>query len=82
MNEPAWKRLASRNFLPNEVIALIQTILMSEGEVKMAGNLCGDDAQTFIDVIHEVLSPVSHFPRHDLITSVHLASLFSDSHLP
>jgi len=53
-SEPAWGCLASRAFLPHEVIPLIEAILMSEDEVKMVGNLCGDDAQKFVDVIHEV----------------------------
>ena len=34
---------------------------MSEHEVKVIGNLCGDDAQGFIDVIHEVPTPLLCF---------------------
>ena len=61
VDEPAWKRLASRAFPPHEVVSLIETILMSEDEVKMIGNLCGDDAQNFIDEIHKVSSPPLRF---------------------
>jgi len=61
VDEPAWKRLASRAFLPHGVVSLIETILMSEDEVKMIGNLSGDDAQNFVDVIHEVFSPLLRF---------------------
>ena len=59
--EPTWKRLASRAFLPHEVASLIEATLMSQGEVKMIGNLCGGDAQSFVDVIHEVPSQLLHF---------------------
>ena len=55
-NEPAWKRLVNRASPPHEVISLIETILASENEMKMIGNLCGDNAQSAIDVIHEVPS--------------------------
>jgi len=61
LNDPAWKRLASHAFLPHEVISLIEASLMSQDEVKTIGNLCGDDAQNFIDVIHEVPSPLLYF---------------------
>ena len=61
VNEPAWKRLASRAFHPHEVISLIEAVLTREGEVKVIGNLCGDDAQNFIDVIHEVSSSSLRF---------------------
>ena len=81
--EPAWKRLITRAFLPHEVTSLIELILRSEGEVKMIGNLCGDDAQTFIEVIHEVPSPLPPFPRHGLITFVHrFISPPSNFHFP
>jgi hypothetical protein len=40
---------------------------MSKDEVRMVRDLGGDDAQTFIDVIHEVRSALS-LPRHILIT--------------
>ena len=59
LGEPACKRLISRAFLPHEVIPLIETILASKDAAKVIGDLRGDDAQTFIDVIHEV-----HFPLH------------------
>jgi len=58
---PAWKRLASRAFLPHEVISLIEATLMTQDEVKTIGNLCGDDAQDFVDVVHEVPSPLLCF---------------------
>ena len=55
----ACKRLGSRAFLPYEVISLIETMFTSKGEMKMIRDLCGDEAQTFIDVIYEV--PSTHF---------------------
>jgi len=51
---PACKRLISRTLLPHEMISLIETIFASKDEVKMIRGLRGIDAQTFIDVIHEV----------------------------
>ena len=60
-------RLAGRAFLPYELISLIEAALMSQDEVKTVGNLYGDDAQSFIDVIHEVPSPQLHFRRTVLL---------------
>jgi len=51
---PACKRLISHTLLPHEVISLIETIFASKDEVKTIRGLRGVDAQTFIDVIHEV----------------------------
>jgi len=63
----ACKRLIGRAFSPQEVTSLIEAIFMSEDEVKMVRDLREDDAQTFIDVIHEVCS-VPSFSRHSLFT--------------
>lgn len=63
----ACKRLIGRAFSPQEVTSLIEAIFMSEDEVKMVRDLRGDDAQTFIDVIHEVCSVFS-FLIHSLFT--------------
>ena len=51
---PAWKRLISRPLLPLEAISLIGVIFTSKLEVKKVCDLRGDDAQTFIDGLHEV----------------------------
>jgi hypothetical protein len=48
------KRLISHAYPPPEIISLIEIVFKSEDEVKMIGDLRGDDAQTFIDVIHRV----------------------------
>ena len=58
---PAYKRLISGDFSPQELISLIGAIFTSKDEVRMICNLCGDDAQTFIDVIHEVHSAAFRF---------------------
>ena len=58
---PASKRLISRDFFPHEVISLIETIFASKDEFKVIRDLRGDDAQTFIDVIHEVRTVPSPF---------------------
>jgi hypothetical protein len=58
---PACKRLTSRTFLPHEVISLIEAIFTSQDEVNAIGYLRGDDAQTFIDVIHKVRTHILSF---------------------
>lgn len=58
---PAYKRLISSDFSPQELISLIGAIFTSKDEVKMICNLRGDEAQTFIDIIHEVHSAAFHF---------------------
>jgi hypothetical protein len=80
LDAPACKRLISRTFSPQEVTSLIEAIFMSKDEVRMVRDLRGDDAQTFIDVIHEVRSPL-FLPRHILITCP-LPLLPSNFHLP
>jgi len=55
---------------------------MSQDEVKTIGNLCGDDAQNFIDVIHEVPSPFLHFRCNVLLPLPVSVPPFLDSHLP
>jgi len=67
LGTPACRRLIRCKFSPQEVTSLIEAIFMSEDEVKMVRDLRGDDAQTFIDVIHEVRSVIS-FPRHSVFT--------------
>ena len=56
LNIPACKRLISRTSPPHEIISLIKAIFASKDELKMIRDLRGDDAQTFIDVMHEVRS--------------------------
>ena len=59
LDAPACKRLISRTLSPQEVTSLIEAIFTSKDEVKMVRDLRGDDAQTFIDVIHEVCTTLS-----------------------
>jgi hypothetical protein len=58
---PACRRLISRAFFPDQVISLIAAIFTSRDEVEAIGYLCGDSAQTFIDVVHEVRLHAPHF---------------------
>ena len=57
---PACRRLISRAFFPHQVISLIASIFTSPDEVEAIGYLCGDNAQTFIDVVHEVRLHAPH----------------------
>jgi len=62
LKPPAWKRLISSTVAPHERVALITGIFSDQKEVETIRNLCGDDAQTFVDLIDEVrrcpLSPL------------------------
>jgi hypothetical protein len=58
---PACRRLISRAFFPDQVISLIAAIFTSRDEVEAIGHLRGDNAQTFIDVVHEVRLHSPHF---------------------
>jgi len=65
---PACKRLISKAFFPHEVTSLIETIFTSKDQVKMIGDLRGDDAQAFIDVIHKVcFTPLHFWARSDYL---------------
>ena len=54
---PAWKRLISGPLPTEERISLIAAIFSDSIEVDTVNHLRGDDAQTLVDVIDEVLSP-------------------------
>jgi hypothetical protein len=77
----ACKRLISHAYLPHEAISLIEAVFKSKDEINTIGYLRGDDAQTFIDVIHKVrLHPL--LPRHGLITFTFLGFVAFEFHLP
>lgn len=54
--DPAWRRLISHSLTAEERISLITTISLDDDQVKMVEQLSGDDAQTFVDVIDEVIT--------------------------
>ena len=66
---PAWKYLIDHIYSPREVISLIETAFLDDGEVRLLYDPRGDDAQTFVDVIHEV-RPHIPSPEHGLIAFV------------
>ena len=57
---PAWERLIRDTLSVHERISLVTTIFSDRNQVEMAGNLYGDDAQTFIDMIDEVSARTPH----------------------
>ena len=59
---PAWKRLADHSLTSDERISLITAIFFDRSEIEVVGRLRGDDAQSFVDVMDQVLS---HFPAPD-----------------
>jgi len=64
----ACRRLISHTFSPHEIVSLIQVIFTSKAEINIIRDLRGDDAQTFIDVVHGVRPHFFlSFPRHLLI---------------
>ena len=64
--DPAWKRLITSPPTSAMRISLITHIFSDNGETEAAKGLCGDDAQSFVDVVEEVLhflsrmGPVTH----------------------
>ena len=52
---PAWKRLITRPLISSERISLITEIFSHRDEIKAVKRLRGDDAQSFVDVVDEVL---------------------------
>ena len=53
---PAWKRLIDRPLPKDERISLIADIFSDRDETEAVKCLRGGDAQSFVDVIDEVLS--------------------------
>jgi hypothetical protein len=54
LNPPAWKQLANHTLTMHEHISLVTAIFSDHNEVQMVRSLCGEDAQTFVDMITEV----------------------------
>ena len=52
---PAWKRLIDLPLTTDERVSLITTIFSDHDETEVVRWLRGDDAQSFVDVIDEVL---------------------------
>lgn len=63
------RHLISHTFSSHEIIPLIEVIFTSEAEIDVVRDLRGDEAQTFIDVVHGVRPHIPSFPRHVLIAS-------------
>ena len=54
LGTPACKRLISHSLPAHEVIPLIEETFTSKEQIRIIRDLRGDDAQTFVNVIHEV----------------------------
>jgi len=52
---PAWKRLINHPLTTAERTSLIADLFSDHDETKAAKGLRGDDAQSFVDVVGEVL---------------------------
>ena len=50
----ACRRLINHTFSPHETVSLIEGIFTSKAEINIIRDLRGDDAQAFVDVVHEV----------------------------
>ena len=59
-NTPAWKCLIERSLTPDECTSLIADIFSDRDEAEAVKHLHGDNAQSFVDVIDEVL-PIPYF---------------------
>ena len=60
---PAFERLTRREFVPHELLSLIEEFLMSENVDCTVRSLAEDGAQAFIDVMDEVR--VTYAPTND-----------------
>ena len=67
LGAPACRRLISHAFSPHEVISLIEAALPSEEEIEMILDFRGDDAQSFVDVVHEVHLHIPSFLVHTVL---------------
>jgi len=52
---PAWKRLIGRPLAKDERVSLFAGVFADRGETEVVKRLCGDEAQSFVNVIDEVL---------------------------
>ena len=51
---PAWKHLINSTLAANKRIPLILAMFSDHHEIEIAGHLCRDDAQAFVNIIDEV----------------------------
>ena len=63
-----FERLIRSTHSTHDRISLVMSIFSDHDQVEMIGNLCGDDAQTFIDVIDEVSACAPHLWGMDQLT--------------
>jgi len=70
LEAPACRRLISHAFSPHEVVTVIEEIFTSRDEVKIVGTFRRDEAQAFIDVIHEVSLHTPSFPSLGSVTLI------------
>ncbi|KAF9645415.1 kinase-like protein [Thelephora ganbajun] len=68
---PTWKRLITQALPTDERISLITTIFSDDDQVKMVENLIGNDAQTFVDAIDEVLDTLTPHVRRKCLRVVY-----------
>jgi hypothetical protein len=70
---PSWKQLISPTLSKDECISLIETIPIDSNQVKIVKQFSEDDAQNFIDNVHEVsLHPISR--SIDFDSNLHILS--------
>ena len=70
IDSPGWKRLISTSLAAHERTAMIATLFMNRDEVEAMKHIGGDDAQTFVDTIHEVRFHPLIPPKSDPTDSV------------
>ena len=52
---PGWKRLIDHPLTRDERVSLITTVFSDRDEIEAVKRICRDDAQSFVNVIDEVL---------------------------
>ncbi|KAF9646874.1 kinase-like protein [Thelephora ganbajun] len=67
---PAWIRLLDRPLATDQRIALIKDIFSDDNETKVVRHLHGDDAQSFVDVIDEMMDTLAPWLRRKCLSTL------------
>jgi hypothetical protein len=66
---PVWKRLISGSLSTHERVSLITSIFSDDDEVEAIGQVSGEGAQNFVDVVYEASLLVRLSPKGGSVTS-------------
>ncbi|KAF9647785.1 kinase-like protein [Thelephora ganbajun] len=78
LGAPARRHSTNRSLLPGEVVPLIEAITINKDEASLTDCLCGDTAQTVVDVVYEVCPHLPSLLRPGLIIFIFFGSFTFD----